>query len=96
MRGTHSRVQAVDCQATGNVSNMITYEEALEIAKSKMSMLNRCDEDDLSYMFGYDSGETTIGGQGICVVLKENGRAINMPYYVMHYHGGKIKKTYSI
>ena len=75
---------------------MITYEEALQIAKSKMSMLNRCVEDDLAYLFSYDTGQRMVGGQGICVVLKEDGRAINMPYYVMHYHGGDIKKTYII
>ena len=75
---------------------MITYEEALKIARSKMSRLNRCDEDDLAYLFSYDTGELMIGGQGTCVVLKENGRAVNMPYYVMHYHGGEIIKTYDI
>ena len=75
---------------------MITYEEALKIAKSKMSRINFCNEDNLAFMFGYDMGELMIGGQGLCVVLKENGSTMNMPYYVMHYHGGDIIKSYDI
>ncbi len=75
---------------------MITYNEALQIARSKMSRVNRCDEDDLAYLFSYDTGELMIGGQGTCVVLKEDGSTMNMPYYVMHYHSGDVIKTYDI
>ncbi len=43
---------------------MITYNEVLQIARSKMSRVNRCDEDDLAYLFSYDTVELMIGRQG--------------------------------
>ena len=71
------------------VMHMISFEQALVIAKEKMSRFNYCEDLEDVYIFGYDWGEPRYGGEGSpCVVYKKDGRAVNMPYYVMH--GGKL------
>lgn len=56
---------------------MVTYEEAYKIAKSLKNNIDKCFEYDVAYMFASSEDDDTIGGDGPCVILKENGRAIS-------------------
>ncbi len=71
---------------------MITYEEALKKAKELKRDIDHCCEEKHAYVFTSKADEMSIGGSGPCVILKENGRAINMTEYAMNYEYSPIKK----
>ena len=72
----------------------ITFDEALGIAKEHMSRFNSCTEYENAYSFWYDWGEIRYGGEGSpCVVLKKDGKAVDMPIYIMRYGGGEIVRS---
>lgn len=78
-------------------TNEITFEQALEIAKSLMSRFNTCTEYDNAYSFWYDWGEIRYGGIGApCVIMKADGRAIGMSLYVIEYGGGDIIRKFPV
>lgn len=56
---------------------MLTLIEALKLAKELKSGIDACDEYDIAYVFKRKADRFNIGGDGACVILKENGRAIN-------------------
>lgn len=56
---------------------MITFEEALKTAKELKPNIDACDEYDKGYLFKCEAERYMIGGDGPCVILKENGKAIN-------------------
>ena len=62
---------------------MITFEEAFEIAKqiSGRDDIDVCNEDKNAYVFAKE-GEITIGGELPIPILKNNGKAVNMLYFV--------------
>lgn len=71
---------------------MVTYDEALEIAKSKLNGINTCVEYKKGYMFAHEGGEFAVGGANApVVILKDNGRAVTMPYFVALYGGEPVK-----
>ena len=57
---------------------MVNYEEALAIAKSKKSKINKCIEYNNGFAFAYDDGIIRDGGDSPVVVLKESGEAVNI------------------
>lgn len=59
---------------------MISYEEALEIAKQHKEQIDNCTEYENAYIFGYSGDNMFIGGDDHApiVVMKEDGRVTNM------------------
>lgn len=71
---------------------MITYDEALKKAKELKPTIDGCTEYENGYVFGSSQDEGYIGGNHTpCVILKENGKAVTMPYFVMHGTGDEIR-----
>ena len=71
---------------------MISYEQAYEVAKKNKPGIDFCTEMTDAYIFIEKEFADCEGGPGSpCVVLKENGKAINMPYYVAVYNGSSKK-----
>lgn len=60
---------------------MITYEDALKMAKELKTDIDSCIEYDSAYMFISKDDEESIGGAGPCVILKDSGKAINQTDY---------------
>ena len=72
---------------------MITYEQALEVAKeNKKNGFDACDEYSDAWVFKTRADEFTIGGESPCVVLKENGKAINLVEYFDRYEAEHIRE----
>lgn len=71
---------------------MVTYDEALNIAKKLKKNIDACDEFDNAYLFKCRAEEWDIGGSGPCIVLKENGRAINQVEYYDKYEAEHIRE----
>jgi len=71
---------------------MITYERALEIARELKADIDHCQECSDGYIFTAKADEWSIGGDGPCCVLKENGRAVNMTEYIDNYKADVIKE----
>lgn len=72
---------------------MVTYEEALEVAReNKKSGFDACDEYNDAYVFKLRADEFTIGGESPCVVLKDSGRAINIVEYFDNYEAEHIRE----
>lgn len=61
---------------------MLTYEEALAVAKKAKADINHCVEYSNAYMFSHDTGEDSDGGDSPVVVLKENGDTMSMSTYM--------------
>lgn len=60
---------------------MITYEQALKKAMKLNTSVNYCTEYTDAYVFS-DHNDDSIGGNGPVVILKEDGSAVNMTYYI--------------
>lgn len=71
---------------------MITYDEAFKKAKALKPNIDACDEYDIAYLFKSKADEFTIGGDGPCVILKEDGRAINQLELVDNYDHELIRE----
>jgi hypothetical protein len=56
---------------------MVSYEEALAIARKLKPNIDACDEYDQAFLFKCKSEEWLIGGDGPVVVLKDTGKAIH-------------------
>lgn len=81
------------------VKKMITYEKAYKIAKGLKSLINYSVEYDTAYLFGYDDGTDTIfygGTEAPCVVLKKDGSAVSMPWFIAKEGGGKYIRDLEI
>ena len=64
---------------------MISYNEALAIAMQLKSRIDKCVETPNAFLFKNVDDEYSIGGEGICCVLKENGKAIDTTEYYSKY-----------
>ena len=71
---------------------MVNYDEALKIAKGLKSNIDACDEYENAYLFKTKADEYTIGGEGACIILKENGRAISQLEYFDNYDTNHIRE----
>lgn len=70
---------------------MVTYEEALEIAKKRMDYIDSCFEYEKAYVFSCREGEFCDGGpNSSVVVLKDNGQITIMPELVLMGPGKEI------
>lgn len=61
---------------------MLTFKEALAVAKKKKGHINHCVEYTNAYMFSYEGSENTVGGESPIVVMKETGETMNMSAYI--------------
>lgn len=75
------------------VKIVITYEEAYKKAKELKPLINNCTEYENGYVFGYDDGSVPSdgGGNQPCVILKEDGSAVVMPWFVINGTGKEIR-----
>ena len=73
---------------------MITYEEALKIAKEQKEHIDHFYECEKAYVFSYSGDANYIGGLGHTpvVILKEDGRQVTMPELVYMGTGKTIKE----
>lgn len=71
---------------------MLSFEQAYEIAKGLKEGIDACDEYNDAYLFKRKADEYTIGGDGPCIVLKENGKAINQVVYFDNYEAEHIRE----
>lgn len=72
---------------------MITYEEAFEIAKQLKKNIDCCTEYENGFLFACYDDANYEGGAGHTpvVILKKDGRAVNMPYFVLRGTGAEIR-----
>ena len=70
---------------------MITFEEAYAKAKELKSTIDTCTEFENGYVFGCRADDGYEGTYTPCVILKENGKAINMPLFVLSGTGEEIR-----
>ena len=70
---------------------MISYEEALKMARELKKNIDACDEYDIAYVFKAKEEEYLIGGYGPCCIIKETGRAVNQTEFVDSYDSQFIK-----
>lgn len=75
---------------------MITYEEALNIARDLKTNIDNCSEETSAYIFGSHEDDDMIGGDGPVVVLKEEGEAINMTSYIDEFSGEKEIRSFDL
>lgn len=61
---------------------MLTFKEALAVAKKQKGRINHCVEYTNAYMFSWDTGEDTDGGESPIVVMKETGETMSMSAYI--------------
>lgn len=61
---------------------MLTYKEALAIAREQKAKINYCTEYSNAYAFGYHAGsDLSKGGDSPVVVIKEDGQTLNFTAY---------------
>lgn len=71
---------------------MISYEDAFEKAKGLKKDIDSCTEYENGYVFSFTGDSDYIGGRhSPVVILKSDGRAVTMPYFVIHGTGDEIK-----
>lgn len=74
---------------------MLTRDEALAIARGKKSKINYGEEYNNAYVFGYDSGERTVGGDSPIVVMKETGETLNFIAYAVQ-DGNELIEEFNV
>lgn len=70
---------------------MLTFEQAYEIAKGLKDGIDACDEYDNAYLFKRKADMYSFGGDGACVILKKNGKAINQVDFFDDYKPNHIR-----
>lgn len=71
---------------------MITFEKAYEIAKQLKPNIDGCTEYENGFVFGFSGDDDFIGGNHTpCVILKKDGRAVTMSYFVIDGTGEEIR-----
>lgn len=71
----------------------VTFEEAFEIAKELKEKIDYCDETGNAFIFGAEEERYTIGGNSPVVVIKADGKAIDMTHYVSFYPNSETIRT---
>lgn len=72
---------------------MVEFKEAYKIAKSLKENIDNCSEYTNAYVFGFSRDDEYCGGYGHTpvVILKENGKSVNMPWYMTSMDGEFIR-----
>ncbi len=71
---------------------MVDYREAYKIAKKLKPSIDACDEYDTGYLFSAKADQYMIGGDGPCIILKDDGKAINMTEFIDEYRSTFIRE----
>lgn len=71
---------------------MVSYEEALKNAKELKKNINGCIETNEAYIFKDKTFDDTLGGDSPCIILKENGKAINMTEFAENYPYSHVRE----
>ena len=69
---------------------MITFEDAYAKAKQLKPTIDNCTEYENGYVFGCRDDDSE-GTNTPCVIMKESGKAINMPSFVISGTGEGIR-----
>ncbi|MGP1508493.1 MAG: hypothetical protein ACTTJW_06420 [Sphaerochaeta sp.] len=76
---------------------MVSYEEAYKITKELKPTINNCTETTNAYVFGCHSDDVYIGGgHSPCVIMKEDGKAVTMPWFVLKYDNEEELRTFEL
>lgn len=71
---------------------MITYEVAYETAKGLKPTIDHCTEYENAYVFGCKEDDMFEGGNhSPCVIMKNDGKAVTMPYLLVRGAGEEIR-----
>lgn len=62
---------------------MISYDEALSIAREHKLKINHCVEYSNAHSFEYDTGDESFGGDEPIVIMKENGQVMKQIEYAV-------------
>ena len=73
----------------------IDYKQALAIARGKKARINYCTEYNNAYVFSYDTGEHSKGGDSPIVIMKDTGAALNFISYAVR-DGNKIVREFEV
>lgn len=73
---------------------LITFEESYEIAKEEKEIIDLCSEFERGFVFVNSKDPLTIGGPYYqpVVVLRKDGKTVNMTYFLMTMGQGKLVK----
>ena len=71
---------------------MISYDDALQIAKRIKENIDYCDEYDIGYKFKAKDDEFTIGGDGPCYILKNTGKPVPQTEFYDNFNPVFIKE----
>ena len=70
---------------------MISFEDAVTKAKEIREDINRCFEYENGYVFSNTDDDNSIGGNHApVVIIKDSGKAINMPQFIIDGTGAEI------
>lgn len=76
---------------------MITYEEAYKTAKELKPSIDFCTEYENGYVFSCTDDENYIGGgHSPCVILKKNGKAVTMPWFIAKIGTGNEIRSFDL
>lgn len=75
---------------------MMTYEKALKKAKKLKPNIDNCMEYSDAFVFGSHADDMNFGGDGPVVILKKNGKAINMVDYLDGSADAELIKTFDL
>ena len=76
---------------------MITYEAAYEIAKEIKPDIDNVAEYDNAFVFGCKADDGYIGGNhSPVVILKEDGRAVSMPWFIAKIGAGREIRSFDL
>lgn len=71
---------------------MTSYEEALAKARELKPDIDNCTEYEKGYVFGCHADDAYDGGGHVpCVILKEDGRAVSFPLFLVQGAGKEIR-----
>lgn len=95
--GVHITSQTTPEQqrAIDQINSDMAYAQALDIARSKKAKINYCTEYNNAYVFSYDTGEQSKGGDSPIVIMKDTGEALNFISYAVR-DGNEIVREFEV
>lgn len=82
-------------KAIDQINSDMDYAQALAIARSKKARINYCTEYNNAYVFSYDTGEHSKGGDSPIVIMKDTGAALNFISYAVK-DGNEIVREFKV
>lgn len=82
-------------KAIDQINSDMDYAQALAIARGKKATINYCTEYNNAYVFSYDTGEHSKGGDSPIVIMKDTGAALNFISYAVR-DGNEIVREFEV